>query len=237
MMDAEEIRRLRKEFKPKTWLQTKAHDSWSVFKIMAEIVEGYEELARIGPCVAVFGSARSKPGDPSYNLAEEVAYLLTKKGFGIITGGGPGAMEAANKGAHIAGGISVGLNINLPHEQHANPYIDDDKRLDFDYFFVRKLMFMRHSQGYIVLPGGFGTMDELFEAITLIQTNKLVQFPIVMIDKKYWDGLFTWIRDKMLTTHKIKPDDLEIISLVDTAEEAVQVIDDFYKKYDLKPNF
>jgi uncharacterized protein (TIGR00730 family) len=237
MMDAEEIKRLKNEFKPKTWVQTKAHDSWSVFKIMAEIVEGYEELARIGPCVAVFGSARSKQDESSYRLAEEIAYLLTKKGFGIITGGGPGIMEAANKGAHYAGGISVGLNINLPHEQHANLYIDDDKRMNFDYFFVRKLMFMRHSQGYIVLPGGFGTMDELFEAITLIQTNKLVQFPIVMIDKDYWNGLFNWIRDKMLSTKKIKADDLDIISLVDTAEEAVQVIDDFYKKYDLKPNF
>lgn len=236
-MNPEDIKRLRKEFKPKTWVQTKAHDSWSVFKIMSEIVEGYEEMARIGPCVAVFGSARSKPGDHSYHLAEEVAYLLTKKGFGIITGGGPGVMEAANKGAHFAGGISVGLNINLPHEQHANPFIDNDKRLDFDYFFVRKLMFMRHSQGYIVLPGGFGTMDELFEAITLIQTNKLVRFPIVMIDKKYWNGLFTWIREKMLEHKMISPDDLEIMSLVDTVEEAVEVIDDFYKKYDLKPNF
>lgn len=237
MMNSEDIKRLKKEFKPKTWLQTKAHDSWSVFKIMAEIVDGYEELARIGPCVAVFGSARSKPGDHSYKLGEEVAYQLTKKGFGIITGGGPGAMEAANKGASMAGGISVGLNISLPHEQHANPYIDPDKLLDFDYFFTRKLMFMRYSQGYIVLPGGFGTMDELFEAITLIQTNKLVQFPIVLIDRDYWGGLFDWIRDKMLAEKMISPDDLDIFSLVDTVEEAVNVIDNFYKKYDLKPNF
>lgn len=236
-MNSEDIKRLKKEFKPKTWLQTKAHDSWSVFKIMAEIVDGYEELARIGPCVAVFGSARSKPGDHSYKLGEEVAYQLTKKGFGIITGGGPGAMEAANKGASMAGGISVGLNISLPHEQHANPYIDPDKLLDFDYFFTRKLMFMRYSQGYIVLPGGFGTMDELFEAITLIQTNKLVQFPIVLIDRDYWGGLFDWIRDKMLAEKMISPDDLDIFSLVDTVEEAVNVIDNFYKKYDLKPNF
>lgn len=236
-MNSEDIKRLKKEFKPKTWLQTKAHDSWSVFKIMAEIVDGYEELARIGPCVAVFGSARSKPGDHSYKLGEEVAYQLTKKGFGIITGGGPGAMEAANKGARMAGGISVGLNISLPHEQHANPYIDPDKLLDFDYFFTRKLMFMRYSQGYIVLPGGFGTMDELFEAITLIQTNKLVQFPIVLIDRDYWAGLFDWIRDMMLAEKMISPDDLDIFSLVDTVEEAVNVIDNFYKKYDLKPNF
>jgi len=237
MMNADEIKRLRKEFRAKTWLQTKAHDSWSVFKIMAEIVDGYEELARIGPCVAVFGSARSKPGDRSYYLAEEVAYLLTIKGFGIITGGGPGAMEAANKGAHNAGGISVGLNINLPHEQYANPYIDSDKLLDFDYFFTRKLMFMRYSQGYIVLPGGFGTMDELFEAITLIQTNKLVRFPVVLIDKKYWKGLIDWIKERMLEEGMINDDELDIFNLVDSVEEAVEVIDDFYKKYDLKPNF
>jgi len=237
MMNADEIKRLRKEFRAKTWLQTKAHDSWSVFKIMAEIVDGYEELARIGPCVAVFGSARSKPGDRSYYLAEEVAYLLTIKGFGIITGGGPGSMEAANKGAHNAGGISVGLNINLPHEQYANPYIDSDKLLDFDYFFTRKLMFMRYSQGYIVLPGGFGTMDELFEAITLIQTNKLVRFPVVLIDKKYWKGLIDWIKERMLEEGMISDDELDIFNLVDSVEEAVEVIDDFYKKYDLKPNF
>jgi uncharacterized protein (TIGR00730 family) len=237
MMNPDEIKRLKKEFKPKTWLQTKAHDSWSVFKIMAEIVEGYEELARIGPCVAVFGSARLNPGDRSYQLAEEVAYLLTKKGFGIITGGGPGVMEAANKGAHIAGGKSVGLNINLPHEQGANPYIDPDKLLDFDYFFTRKLMFMRYSQGYVVLPGGFGTLDELFEAITLIQTNKLVQFPVVLIDKSYWSGLIDWIKERVLEEMMISEEDLEIFKVVDTVSEAVEVIDEFYKTYDLKPNF
>jgi uncharacterized protein (TIGR00730 family) len=237
MMNPDEIKRLKKEFKPKTWLQTKAHDSWSVFKIMAEIVEGYEELARIGPCVAVFGSARLKPDDRSYQLAEEVAYLLTKKGFGIITGGGPGVMEAANKGAHIAGGKSVGLNINLPHEQGANPYIDPDKLLDFDYFFTRKLMFMRYSQGYVVLPGGFGTLDELFEAITLIQTNKLVQFPVVLIDKSYWSGLIDWIKERVLEEMMISEEDLEIFKVVDTVSEAVEVIDEFYKTYDLKPNF
>ena len=172
-MTEEKKNNLKNGFKQKTWIQTKAHDSWSVFKIMAEIVEGYEELARIGPCVAIFGSARTKEGDLCYQLAVDLAFLLTKKGFGIITGGGPGSMEAANKGAFLAGGISVGLNINLPHEQHSNKYIDHDKLLDFDYFFTRKLMFMRYSQGYVVLPGGFGTLDELFEAITLIQTNIL----------------------------------------------------------------
>lgn len=237
MLDEKEIQRLKKEFKPKTWLQTKAHDSWSVFKIMAEIVDGYEELARIGPCVAVFGSARTKEGDKTYQMAEEVAYLLTKKGFGIITGGGPGAMEAANKGAHIAGGKSVGLNINLPHEQRANPYIDPDKLIDFDYFFTRKLMFMRYSQGYIVLPGGFGTLDELFEAITLIQTTKLVRFPIVMISKDFWTGLMDWIKERLLKEGKISEEDLEIFTVVDTVEEAVDVIESFYEQYSLEPNF
>lgn len=236
-MTDKDIARLRREFKPKTWMQTKAHDSWSVFKIMAEVVEGYEELARIGPCVAVFGSARTKPGDECYATAEKVAYLLTKKGFGIITGGGPGAMEAANKGAKYAGGKSVGLNINLPHEQSANDFIDSDKLINFDYFFTRKLMFMRYSQGYIVLPGGFGTLDELFEAITLIQTDKLVDFPVILISRKYWGGLIDWIKEKMLDEAKISPEDMDLFQVVDTAEEAVEAIDSFYKKYSLKPNF
>lgn len=236
-MQEEDLERLKKEFKPKSWVQIKAHDSWSVFKIMAEIVDGYTELSRIGPCVAVFGSARTKPGNEYYHLAEELAYLLTKKGFGIITGGGPGIMEAANKGAHIAGGKSVGLNIDLEFEQSANPYIDPDKLLEFNYFFTRKLMFMRYSQGYVVLPGGFGTMDELFEAITLIQTHKLVRFPIVMVGKSYWGGLLDWINSRMLEEGMIKDDDLQIFELVDTVEEAVQRISDFYTEYDLKPNF
>jgi len=236
-MDKNEIDRIKKEFKQKSWMQVKANDSWSVFKIMAEIVDGYESLARIGPCVAVFGSARTKMGSDCYQKAEELSYLLTKKGFGIITGGGPGVMEAANKGAHIAGGKSVGLNIHLEFEQHANPYIDADKLIDFDYFFTRKLMFMRYSQGYVVLPGGFGTLDELFEAITLIQTHKLVRFPIVLVSKDYWGGLIKWIKERMLENGNISPQDLEIFHLVDTVEEAVAVIDEFYQKYDLKPNF
>ncbi|MDP2423778.1 MAG: TIGR00730 family Rossman fold protein, partial [Bacteroidales bacterium] len=190
--------RIRMAFKPKTWDQIKTQDSWSVFKIMAEFVDGYETLSRIGPCVSIFGSARTKLTHKYYKVAEEIAYLLTKKGFGIITGGGPGIMEAANKGAHFGGGKSVGLNINLPHEQYANPFIDPDKFLSFDYFFVRKVMFMRYAQGYIVLPGGFGTLDELFEAITLIQTHKLVSFPIVMVGREYWDGLITWIKERLL---------------------------------------
>ncbi len=236
-MNDKEIARMHSKFKPKTWAQLKADNSWSVFKIMSEIVEGYETLTRIGPCVAIFGSARTKPGDKCYHSAEEVAYLLTKRGFGIITGGGPGVMEAANKGAHFAGGKSVGLNIVLPFEQEANKFIDNDKLINFDYFFTRKLMFMRYSQGYVVLPGGFGTLDELFEAITLIQTHKLVNFPIVLINKQYWGGLISWIKDTLLAKGNIGQEDLNLFHLVDTVEEAVQVIEDFYKKYKLQPNF
>ncbi len=236
-MNQDEISRMHKKFIPKTWAQIKANNSWSVFKIMAEIVDGYETLTKIGPCVAVFGSARTKPGNPYYKAAEDVAYLLTKKGFGIITGGGPGIMEAANKGAYNAGGKSVGLNINLPFEQSAKEYIDADKLIEFDYFFTRKLMFMRYSQGYIVLPGGFGTLDELFEAITLIQTHKLVNFPIVLINKEYWKGLVDWITETQLKEGMISEEDMDLFHLVDTVEEAVQVIEDFYSKYQLKPNF
>ncbi|MCK9450454.1 MAG: TIGR00730 family Rossman fold protein [Bacteroidales bacterium] len=236
-MNQQDERKIRKAFKSKNWNEIKTQDSWAVFKIMAEFVEGFEKLARIGPCVAIFGSARSKPDNKYYRLAEEIAYLLTKKGFGIITGGGPGIMEAGNKGAHFAGGKSVGVNIELPFEQYPNPFIDPDKYLEFDYFFVRKVMFMRYSQGYIVLPGGFGTMDELFEAITLIQTQKLVKFPIVMVGKEYWEGLIVWIKQRMLEAQNIKEEDLDIFQLVDTAEETVGIIEEFYKKYALKPNF
>ena len=224
-------------FKQKSWQEVKTYDSWKVFKIISEFVEGFEKLGRIGPCVSIFGSARSKPGSNDYRMAEEIAYLLTKKGFGIITGGGPGIMEAGNKGAHFAGGKSVGLNINLPFEQMPNPFIDPDKLIDFDHFFVRKVMFMKYAQGYIVLPGGFGTLDEMFEAITLVQTHKQVSFPIILVDKEYWGGLVRWIEEKLLTDNKIGDEDMQIFQLVDTAEEAVKVIDEFYKKYALKPNF
>jgi len=229
--------KIREAITPKDWNEIMTTDSWSVFKIMAEIVEGYEKLARIGPCVTIFGSARSTPNSRYYKIAEEIGYMLTKKGFGVISGGGPGIMEAANKGAHFGGGRSVGLNIRLPHEQYSNPFIDPDKLLSFDYFFVRKVMFMRYSQGYIVLPGGFGTLDELFEAITLIQTHKLVQFPIVMVGKEYWSGLLDWINMRLVEEKNIAKEDLNIFTLVDTAEEAVKVVDDFYQKYSLKPNF
>ncbi len=212
-------------------------DSWAVFKIMAELVEGFEKMGRIGPCVTIFGSARTKSNHKYYKLAEEIAYLLTKKGFGIISGGGPGIMEAANKGAHFGGGKSVGLNIDLPWEQSANPFIDSDKLITFDFFFVRKVMFMKYSQGYIVLPGGFGTLDELFEAITLIQTHKSVRFPIVLVSKEYWGGLYDWILQRLLEENNVSPEDMEIFSIVDTAEEAIEIIETYYNKYALKPNF
>lgn len=236
-MNKKEEKLIRRAFKPKTWNDIKSHDSWSVFKIMSEFVDGFEKLARIGPCVAIFGSARTGPKHPYYRLTEEIAYLLTKKGFGIITGGGPGIMEAGNKGAHFAGGKSVGVNIQLPFEQEPNPFIDPDKYIEYQYFFVRKVMFMRYSQGYIILPGGFGTLDELFEALTLVQTQKLVRFPIVLVGKKYWGGLIDWIKDTVLEEQNISPEDLDIFSLVDTAEEAVEIIDQFYQKYAIKPNF
>lgn len=229
--------KLKQAFKPKSWNETKTHDSWAVFKVMSEMVEGFETMSRIGPCVTIFGSARTKPENPYYKLAEEIAYLLTKKGFGVITGGGPGIMEAGNKGAHFSGGKSVGLNIELPFEQNSNPYIDNDKLLSFKYFFVRKLMFMKYSQGYITMPGGFGTLDEFFEAVTLIQTNKMVRFPIALVGKDYWSGLLDWLQKSMLMEGNIKEKDLEIFKLVDTAEEAVEHIESYYKKYKLTPNF
>lgn len=232
-----EEERIREAITPKSWNEIMTSDSWEVFKIMAEFVEGFEKLGRIGPCVSIFGSARTHSSNKYYKLAEEIAYLLTKKGFGIISGGGPGIMEAANKGAHFGGGKSVGLNIELPFEQGSNPFIDPDKLITFDYFFVRKVMFMKYSQGYIVLPGGFGTMDELFEAITLVQTHKTVRFPIVLVSREYWSGLLDWIQTRMLSEMNIAAVDMEIFSMVDTAAEAVEIIERYYNKYALKPNF
>ena len=169
---------MRKEQHHKGWNEIKTNDSWALFKIMGEFVNGFEKMSLIGPCVSIFGSARTKENDKYYQLAIEIAKSIAEAGYGVITGGGPGIMEAGNRGAHLAGGTSVGLNIDLPFEQHDNPYIDSDKSLDFDYFFVRKVMFVKYSQGFVVMPGGFGTLDELFEAITLIQTNKIEKFPI-----------------------------------------------------------
>jgi hypothetical protein len=229
--------KIRHAFKDKDWQEIKTHDTWQIFKIMAEFVDGFEKLSKIGPCVSIFGSARIKSDHIYYKLTEEIAYKLTKEGYGIITGGGPGAMEAANKGAKTAGGKSVGLNIELPFEQSANPYIDSDKLITFDYFFVRKLMFIKYAQGFVVMPGGFGTMDELFEALTLIQTKKIGKFPIVLVGKKYWTGMVEWLKSTMIEETMIHPEDLQIFSIADSADEAVKHINDFYSKYLLKPNF
>lgn len=221
----------------RSWTAIKANDSWSVLKIMSEFVNGYETLSRIGPCVAIFGSARLREDNIYYKKAEETAFKLVKRGFGVITGGGPGIMEAGNKGAHEGMGKSVGLNIVLPHEQHPNPYIDSDKSIDFDYFYIRKTMFTRYSQGFIAFPGGFGTLDELSEAMTLMQTDKIADFPIVMFGKKYWEGLVDWFKQSLLTNGMISENDLGIFHVVDDVDEAVDIIDNFYKNVDLKPNF
>jgi uncharacterized protein (TIGR00730 family) len=205
---------------------------------MSEFVEGFETMSKIGPCVSVFGSARTKSDNKFYKQAEEIGYLLTQSGYGVISGGGPGIMEAANKGAARGGGKSVGLNIELPFEQSANRFIDNDKLINFDYFFVRKVMFVKYAQGFIVLPGGVGTLDELFEAITLIQTQKIGRFPIVLVGKIYWEGLLDWIKATMLEKEKnISIEDLDLINVVDTPKQAVAIINNFYKKYTLKPNF
>jgi uncharacterized protein (TIGR00730 family) len=225
-------------FEMKEWSEIHTTDSWRVFKIISELVEGFEKLARIGPCVSIFGSARTHFNDKYYKLAEDIAFKLTQKGYGVITGGGPGIMEAANKGAARGNGKSVGINIDLPFEQRPNPYIDPDKLITFDHFFVRKVMFMKYAQGFIVLPGGFGTFDELFEAITLIQTRKIGKFPIILVGKKYWKGLVQWIRETMLEEEgNISPEDLKLFIIVDSSDEAVNNIDKFYSRYLLSPNF
>jgi len=222
----------------KNWNEIKTNDSWALFKIMSEFVQGYERMSQIGPCVSIFGSARLKPGDKYYELAVKVANKIVDQGYGVITGGGPGIMEAGNKGAHLGGGTSVGLNIDLPFEQHFNPYIDSDKNLNFDYFFVRKVMFVKYSQGFVVMPGGFGTLDELFEALTLIQTHKIDKFPLILVGKDFWSGLVDWIKKTLSDQYKtISPEDLNLIEVVDTEDEVIELLDQFYNQYDLSPNF
>lgn len=234
----EEDRKIRQAFEERDWNSIKSSDSWAIFKIMSEFVDGFEKLARIGPCVSIFGSARTKPDHPYYKMTEEIAAKLVRHGYGVITGGGPGIMEAGNKGAKAENGKSVGLNIELPFEQFSNPYIDADKLINFEHFFVRKVMFVKYAQGFIVMPGGFGTLDELFEALTLIQTQKIGRFPIVLVGKEFWSGLVDWIQQTLINKEKnASPEDMFLFSVVDNATDAVKVIDDFYSKYLLSPNF
>ena len=235
---ADDDERISDSLKQKNWNEIRSNDSWAIFKVMAEFVNGYETMARIGPSVSIFGSARTKPDHKYYELTVRIAEKLAKAGYGVITGGGPGIMEAGNKGAHMGGGPSVGLNIELPFEQHFNPYIDRDKNLNFDYFFVRKVMFVKYSQGFVVMPGGFGTLDEMFEAITLIQTKKIAKFPIVLVGREFWSGLLDWIKNVIIEQNgNANPEDMNLIRLVDTEDEVLEVIDNFYKKYQLSPNF
>ena len=220
------------------WTETKAHSSWQIFKIMAEFVQGFEMLAKIGPCISIFGSARTQPGHKYYELAVDIAKRLSEEGFSIITGGGPGIMEAANKGASMAEGPSVGLNIDLPFEQTSNIFIDGETSMNFDYFFVRKVMFTKYAQGFIMMPGGWGTLDEFFEVATLIQTRKFTQTPMICIGREYWTGLFNWMREAMLDKeNNISPGDLEMIKIFDTADEVVAYLSEFYTHNKLQPNF
>jgi uncharacterized protein (TIGR00730 family) len=221
----------------KDWAEIKSNDSWSIFKIMAEFVEAYDKMAKAGPCVAIFGSARTQPTHPHYVQAVEIGEKLARAGYGVITGGGPGIMEAGNKGAKQGEGVSVGLNIDLPFEQFHNIYIDRDHYLEFDYFFVRKVIFVKYSQAFVIMPGGFGTLDELFEAMTLVQTKKIAKRPIVLLGTAYWSGLFEWVRNVQLKEGYISEADLSLFKITDSSDEALQFIDDFFSSHALSPNF
>lgn len=223
----------------KQWSKIKGENAWTMFKVIAEFVHGFETMNKIGPCVSIFGSARTKPNQKFYKLAVKVAKRMTKAGYGVITGGGPGIMEAGNKGASINGGLSVGLNIDLPFEQSHNPYIDPDLNLNHRYFFVRKVMFVKYAQAFIVMPGGFGTLDELFEVLTLIQTKKITPVPVILVGTKFWGGLREWIQTVMLEKHNnISAKDMDLIPITDDPDEIVDIINDFYSnEAKLKPNY
>ena len=226
------------ENRNKKWNETKTNDSWSIFKIMGEFVEGYERLSAIGPCISIFGSARTIEDNEYYKLAEDISSEIVNRGYGVISGGGLGIMEAANKGANKKKGKSVGLCINLPFEDTHNKFIDKDKQLNFDYFFVRKVMFVKYAQGFVVMPGGFGTLDEFFEAVTLVQTYKAERFPIILVGSKFWKGLIDWIKNTLLTEHKnISKEDLDLFYVVDTKDEVIDVLENFHKNYNFSPNF
>ena len=205
---------------------------------MGELVEGYEKLSQLGPCVSIFGSARTKPDNKFYKETVEISESIVKLGLGVITGGGPGIMEAANKGAQKAGGVSVGLNIDLPHEQMPNPFIDSDKVIDFDYFFVRKVMFVRYAQAFVVMPGGFGTLDEFFEAITLIQTHKIERFPVILYGSEFWSGCIEWIKNIVCKKfNNVSEDEMFLFEVVDSKNEIIEILKKFYDKKKFAPNF
>lgn len=220
----------------RTWAETQAKSSWTMFRIMSEFVEGFDTLENIGPCISIYGSARIQPGTEYYEKASEIASAFVDEGYGIITGGGPGIMEAGNKGAFEKNGRSVGLNIDLPFEQHTNRYVD--KEIKFNYFFARKVMFVKFAQAFVLMPGGFGTMDELFESITLIQTKKIDHVPIILFGTKFWGGLLEWMKTTLLDEYStISPKDLELLHLTDSVEEVVQIVTAYYDNIGLKPNF
>ncbi len=226
--------------KTKQWKKIPGENSWTMFKVMAEFVDGFEVLNNIGPCISIFGSARTKPGTHYYELAVKIASKLTEEGYGVITGGGPGIMEAGNKGAWMKGGTSVGLNIDLPFEQHHNPFIAPARNLKHRYFFVRKVMFVKYAQGFVVMPGGFGTLDELFEVLTLVQTKKITPVPIVLVGKEFWEGLRSWIVEVMLERHhNINKEDLNLFLITDEPNEVAPYINRFYAERieELTPNF
>ncbi len=219
------------------WNETSTQSTWQILKIISEFVTGFESLSNVGPCISIFGSARTASGAPYYELAAAIGQRLAAEGYGIITGGGPGIMEAGNKGAASANGKSIGLNILLPFEQYDNKYVDRDKLLQFDYFFARKVMFTKYSQAFVVMPGGFGTLDELFEVATLVQTGKLKQMPIILVGKKYWRGLVAWIEEVMLAEKNINPEDIDLFYLADTVDEVADYITGYYSDRELLPNF
>ena len=221
----------------KDWNNTITKDSWRILKYNAETVNGFETLIEVGPSISIFGSARTKPSDPYYKKTVEIASMISEMGFGIISGAGPGIMEAANKGAKLAKGKSIGLRINLPFEQFTNEFVDEEYLLKFDYFFVRKLMFQKYSQGFVVMPGGYGTLDELFNALTLIQTKKSKLFPIILVGKKHYEPLFTWIKGTLAENKLISPEDIYLINLVEEKEEVQQILSDFYDKNNIDINF
>lgn len=221
----------------KDWNNNITKDSWRILKYNAETVNGFETLIEVGPSISIFGSARTQTTDPYYTKTVEIASMISEMGFGIISGAGPGIMEAANKGAKLAKGKSIGLRINLPFEQFTNEYVDEEYLLKFDYFFVRKLMFQKYSQGFVVMPGGYGTLDELFNALTLIQTKKSKLFPIILVGKKHYGPLFDWIKGTLAENKLISPEDIDLINLVEDKEEVKQILSDFYEKNNIDINF